>query len=334
VFRVGDSDARSLEGGFSFFETKDFQNLETGQAICRIEKANGDFNLSVPPPVLIDPASAKATRDAVIAASRRKYATPRAEVEAALLTKLNSEDGEPPPKAKPAARPVQAEEAKPAHVPSPTVSEKEKSAVKAAPVPAETPKPEEKPVEAAPPQAEPPRDLGRGGEQHKAIQERLQKEARAFGFSADIEKQLKKESNCAADLLLRKGEVTIAVEITVTTTTDHEFGNVKKCLAGGFSRVAVISPSPERLKHITAAVQAGLGSGAAAKVSYHSPDEFIAELRKIAAEAPKPEPPRIPTEKVVHGWKVRRHGAALSEGQRKANEGNTLNIMLSALRPK
>ena len=51
VFRVGDSDAKVLENGFSFFEARDLQNLETGQAICRVEKADGDFNLSIPRPV-------------------------------------------------------------------------------------------------------------------------------------------------------------------------------------------------------------------------------------------------------------------------------------------
>ena len=71
VFRVGDADARALESGFSFFEAKDIQNLEIGQAICRVERADGDFNLTVSLPDEIDAHTAEATRDAVIAASRR-----------------------------------------------------------------------------------------------------------------------------------------------------------------------------------------------------------------------------------------------------------------------
>ena len=50
VFRVGDNDAKRLADGFAFFEVRDLQNLETGQAICRIEKADNDFNLTVPFP--------------------------------------------------------------------------------------------------------------------------------------------------------------------------------------------------------------------------------------------------------------------------------------------
>src|SRR5229473_2536212 len=88
VFRVGDADARALESGFSFFEARDLQNLETGQAICRIEKADFDFNLSIPLSQEVDLDKAERTRQAVIAASRAKYATPRAEIEAALSANL------------------------------------------------------------------------------------------------------------------------------------------------------------------------------------------------------------------------------------------------------
>jgi hypothetical protein len=113
----------------------------------------------------------------------------------------------------------------------------------------------------------PPRDLGRGGAQHRAIQERLQTEVLKLGFLAEVEKQLNKGSNQAADLVLRHGELAIAVEIAVTTSTDHEFQNIQKCLAAGFERVAVISTSVKRLEGISAAVQGGLGPDAATKVN-------------------------------------------------------------------
>src|SRR5437660_6451367 len=50
VFRVGDDDARKLADGFGFFESRDLQNLETGQAIARVERSDFDFNLSIPLP--------------------------------------------------------------------------------------------------------------------------------------------------------------------------------------------------------------------------------------------------------------------------------------------
>jgi hypothetical protein len=72
IFRVGDADARNLATGLSFFEARDLQNLETGEAICRVEKADGDFNLTIP--LSEDPSAeqAEATRQAVVNASRAK----------------------------------------------------------------------------------------------------------------------------------------------------------------------------------------------------------------------------------------------------------------------
>ena len=329
VFRVGDADACALESGFSFFEARDIQNLETGQAICRVEKSDGDFNLVIPLPEDPHPDNAEATRQAVVAASRAKYATPRAEVEAMLLAKLNLEDAEPV-KAKPAPQSLSKfAETKAAEVPKATVSEKE---IVSAPAVAETiSKATERPPSIHEPS--PPRDLGRGGAQHKAIQERLQTEAHALGFLAEVEGPISGESRRAADLILRRNELNIAVEISITTTTDHEFGNVKKCLGAGFSSVAVVSLSPERLEQIAKAVRAGLGKESAAKVSYHTPDDFIIHLQKLAAEVTtKAEAPVIPNERTTRGYKVKRHGTGATPEEQKAKERAAVQMMSEAMK--
>src|SRR5206468_3926342 len=110
------------------------------------------------------------------------------------------------------------------------------------PIP-EEPRPE--PPASGPKAPAPPPDLGRGGAQHQAIQRRLKHEAEALGFRATIEKEIPQGS---VDLALEKAGQSIACEISVTTTIDHEFGNVVKCLKAGFAEVAVISGRPERLK--------------------------------------------------------------------------------------
>ena len=73
-FRVGDDDARKLAQGFSSFEARDIQNLETGRAICRVERSDWDFNLAVPFPQEPSETEAIKRREEVIAASRKKYA--------------------------------------------------------------------------------------------------------------------------------------------------------------------------------------------------------------------------------------------------------------------
>ena len=270
VFRVGDADAKRLSDGFAFFESRDFQNLETGQAICRIERADNDFNLTVPYPEAVDPAQAKATRQAVIAASRAKYGTPRADVEAALFAKFQSQQFEPKG-AKPKSAPPKVDEAKAPEIPKPTVSEKE--VPPAAAKTTATPEKEQKP-ERTPP------DLGKGGAQHKAIQQRLKESAEQCGFYAVIEKEI---PNGSIDLFVERAGHGIACEISVTTTIDHEVGNAQKCLRAGFLRVAVICQDEARLRKIENSIVTSLGPDLSPRVSYFQPDQFIAHLKELAA---------------------------------------------------
>src|ERR1700740_1375479 len=54
-FRLGDFDAKKLEYGFAIFKAKDLQNLAVGEAICRMERAEYDFNLRTPPLAAVEP---------------------------------------------------------------------------------------------------------------------------------------------------------------------------------------------------------------------------------------------------------------------------------------
>jgi hypothetical protein len=189
----------------------------------------------------------------------------------------------------------------------PTVSEKETVAAKTV-----------KATEAIPAE---PRDLGRGGARHKTIQKRLQARTQELGFQANVEKQLAPGCNDAADLVVRRGPLAIAVEIAITTTIDHEFENVKKCLTAGFERVAVIATGRKRLADIAEAVQGGLGSEASAKVSYHTPDEFLAELQTLAktTDEPPPATPLAKTGKTL-GYEIERVFVKLSPQELRENQ--------------
>ncbi len=81
VFRVGDDDAKKLGEGFESFDARSLKTLEKFHAIARVERNDFDFNLALRKPDLSDYSNER--KEAVIAASRAKYATPRAEVEAA-----------------------------------------------------------------------------------------------------------------------------------------------------------------------------------------------------------------------------------------------------------
>ena len=168
---------------------------------------------------------------------------------------------------------------------------------------------------------------------HKTLQIRLQAEAQKLGFQAEIESQLKKGSNQAADLVLRRDEVTIAVEIPVEGSLSYEFGNVKKCLTAGFARVAVVSLRPKFLEQLAEAVSAALGTEAAAKVTYYTPEDFISELRKLAVNAPtKPQLPSKPNTEIIGNYEVESEFPTLTPEEQKQREQAATRLIAETMR--
>ena len=326
VFRVGDDDARKLENGFSSFEARDLQNLGTGEAVVRIERSDGDFNLAVVWPEEPDPISAEARRAEVTARSRETYATPRAEIEAVLRRQFEGEEAEPP-------KPAVVRQAAAAVQPVPKASERFGKVPHVAESSGTIPKVTEVP-QIAPQTVErkPPADMGRGGEQHKAIQKRIKEAAEKFGYLVTTEKPVLENSG-SVDLALESSRRTIAVEITVTTTIDHEVGNVTKCLRAGFQTVAVVSSSETRLKQMSEAVAGALGPELSTRVGYHTPDQLLAHLESLAKDdANTSEPP--PKETTIRGYKVTRSASKLTPEEFKAKETSALKMLADSMKEK
>jgi hypothetical protein len=321
VFRVSDDDAKKLAEGFSYFESKDLRNLETGQAVCRVERSDFDFNLTIPLPDKPDEEAAATRQQEVITCSREKYGTARADVEA-MLAKSRAT---PPTEETPApAKKVPTE----TRVPSEPVKIAEAMPVARSPEvlpPVVIPEPKAAVVlETNTLRA--PADLGKGGEQHKAIQQRIKKEAEALGFHSIIEKQIV-GSQESVDLFLERGDHTIACEISVTTTIDHEVGNIRKCLKAGLLQVAIICVSEDRLQKIAAAIAGSLGTEAAALVGYYQPDQFISHLKTVPVDVPKEKTT------VRRGYKVKRSAPALTEAELRQRERIANQTMADSMRP-
>jgi hypothetical protein len=318
VFRVGDDDAKKLAEGFSYFEAKDLRNLEAGQAVARVERSDFDFNLSVPLPIEPDKNSAATRRQEVITVSRKKYGTARADVEAMLAKSRENVPTVAPPTSPP-AKPV---------VESPKAAELPKAVEPPAiveitpPVVAEIPK--EK-VETPAIKHEPPRDLGRGGAQHQAIQQRIKQAAEELGFRSVIEKPVL-DGQGSVDLWLERPGQTIACEISISTTIDHEVRNVAKCLKAGVPKVMVICLDDERLRKIGSAVSGSLGSELTARVEYFQPDQFVAYLKTIPAEIPKEQTT------VRRGYKIKRVISELSTEQQKEKEASAIRAIADSMR--
>jgi len=173
--------------------------------------------------------------------------------------------------------------------------------------------------------------LGRGGTQHQAIQKRIKEAAEELGFRSIIEKPVL-DGQGSVDLWLERTGQSIACEISISTTIDHEVGNVAKCLKAGLPKVAVICLDKKRLRKISNAVSGSLGVEPAARVEYFQPDPFIAYLK--ALKLPMPQPVPKDSETMRHGYKVKRSVPKLTVEEQRQREDAVTRLMAEAMRPK
>jgi hypothetical protein len=278
VFRVGDSDARALADGFANFTSEDLRALSVGEAICRYDRADHDFNLAVPLVETIDDDAALAKRAYIVERSRKRYGQPPNERE---KPKDAPVDG--------AAEPQLAAAAPPRSTPSAKTA-RPSSAPPEVPSSANTPRPPRLAVK-----REEEATLGRGGAQHKYLQELVKRFAEAQGYHATIEKPT--ATGGSVDVALDRSDGSIAVEISVTSTTAYESGNVAKCLAAGYSRVVVLASERRRLDAIAKVVRPALLDSERSRIDFLLPEEFLTYL---TAQTPPP-----PSEEQVGGYKVK-----------------------------
>lgn len=302
-FRVGDRDARTLAEGFSHFDARDLQSLSTGQAIARVERAEFDFNLSTPMLPLLAPDEGQQLRAEIVARSREQFGRPRTEIEE-LLRRPGEvpevESSEPVRRATPAVRRPAAEAVPPA-APAPTV---------------EPPPGVEIPTEASSP--------GRGGKQHKYLQSLISRWAEANGWRAGIEERIL-DGLGNVDVALRKGDRSVACEIGVTTSPEHEVRNVQKCLAAGFEQVLVVSPEKKILNQIKTLAASSLDKEQSGKASYCTPEELFDVLEAVEANS-------MASEKTVRGYKVKVRFKATRPEEKEAKRGAVSAVIAGAMK--
>ena len=138
---------------------------------------------------------------------------------------------------------------------------------------------------------------GQGGREHKYLQQLIKQAAQDRGHMAIIEQQVLNGAG-SVDVALTKEEKSIAVEISVTTKPEHEFGNVKKCLNAGFERVFLISSNKRHLGKLKKYIEPLLNTEQIGQVHCAAPDEFIAYLDSLGAEDAN-------SETTIRGYKVK-----------------------------
>ncbi len=254
VFRVGDKDAKTLGQSLAFFTADDLGNLGTGEAIVRLGRKEQDFNLKTVPVERGDALALAARRHEMRERSLARWGSPRVDV---------------------TPRSTPAPEAEPKSAMPPRVEKPATATAEAAP-PLETKAP---PVAAAPEARRP----GKGGAEHTYLQELVKRWAEERGFRAAVEEQIP-GSRESIDVALYRGEAKIACEISVTTPLEYEVGNVEKCLAAGFGKVAVISLKKSRLAKLDKLLAGALPSENLRKVHFFTPDELLSWLDGLPVE--------------------------------------------------
>jgi hypothetical protein len=169
-----------------------------------------------------------------------------------------------------------------------------------------------------------PPSVGRGGRQHQYLQQLVKRWADARGYHAAIEDRVL-DGLGAVDVALRRDGVSIACEISVTTSPDHELENVQKCLSAGFDYVALVSTERTTLKKIEEVVSAELNDAQRERVLFVTPEDLFAFLEGLEAAG-------AGDEKTVQGYKVTTRLHPIDKGEQTVRRQAVTKVIARALR--
>ena len=298
-FRLGDADAKKFEGGFSYFDAMDLQNLNTGEAIIRIERPENDCNMTTIPVGEMEAETAKLNREMTIEASRSAYGTPKADVEA-LLRGLQEIVEEP------------IQEERLAEKPQPKVKEEVPEQVHV--------------LKEIQPQTSPVSQEEKKQEtQHRYLQTLIKKMSESRGYKAVIEEPT--GDGGRVDVGLLKGDSKIAVEISVTTPDTWEIQNIHKCLQAGYNPVIVCSTDRKHLEKIRKIVASTLDPLIQKSVLLFEPEALFLYLDQRTAET-------MSGEERVKGYRVKVEYSALPEDIAKAKHETIFTALSDSERKK
>ncbi len=307
-FRVGDTDARKFEDGFSYFKAPDLQNLGIGEAIVKIDKPENDFSLtSTPLPVSEIPTDVK---NAIINHSRTTYGTAKETVEKIVAESLQVFYS--PEKKEATTKPIQTEKItaqdilqpqpqnKPVEVQTTFFQENEKVEVSKNP------------------------DQRKNESHHRYLQTLIKKIAEDKGYTAGLEIQLP-DGTGQVDILLTKGNITIAIEISNTTEADWEMHNISKCLAANYDVVISVSEDQKQLEKIKKKCLTGISGFEKHTVHFFTPDALFMFLNDSVKE-------EMPQETVMKGYRVKVSYDAVTKEEMDRKRASVAQVVMNSLK--
>lgn len=139
---------------------------------------------------------------------------------------------------------------------------------------------------------------GIGGREHTKLQRLVRRLAQDRDFKATIEKPVLDGAG-SVDVALEHDDLTIAVEINISTDITYEIQNIQKGFNAGFDEVVLIVPDSDKRARAAAQVDATLTPEQKGKCHVLGTKEFQAFLNEKAAAL-------ATTETIVRGYRVTR----------------------------
>ena len=302
VFRVGETDAKRLQDGFTDFDFTDLQNLGRGEAVIRIEQPKYDCSMETNPLEDILDEQMQVTIASIISHSRTMYGEDRASVEKVLFDTLKTEFGEETPIFE---TPIISKEAKP------NVPEK-KETVEVVPL-IQSIKHETK-----------KENQEENLSTHRYLQVLVKKMAEARGYTASIEQQLP-NSTGQVDILLAKDGKTTAIEICNTTDAEWEMHNIEKCVNANYDTVVSLSGDAKQLEKIRKKCISRIVDFEKKHVLFLTPDALFQYFDKTVKE-------ELPKEQIIKGYRVNVSYDKLTQEEMEQKRRSVANVVLSSMR--
>ena len=154
--------------------------------------------------------------------------------------------------------------------------------------------------------------LGRGGQQHKYLQDIIKRLAEDKGYKATIEKPILNGLG-SVDVALEKKVRSIACEVSVTSTPGYELSNIENRLAANFSHVVLVSTQEPFLSKMKKRATENIGPADMRRVHFFLPEELISFIDDLDAAD-------VDSEQTVRGYRVKVKRKVLSTEERKRRE--------------
>jgi ABC-type uncharacterized transport system ATPase component len=304
-FQVGADDARKMADEFGGFVAADLMNLPKLHALARVGPRDSSFNLQthfIPPP----PRSPEEAYTELRERTRQRYGTPKADIRKDLealrefLPKRKVADpfGELTAKEKKAReeRSRRAAEELTGRGPDPTAAG---AAVETPLEPPKLPSFEIQPVATQGAEASEGARIDQVGDSAtnslpadhanaEAIKTAIIKAVGGWGYSYETEELILDDTR-RVDIVLTKGELVVACEISATTSAPHEVANVLKCLNAGYARIIHVCDAKTRQRRLSELVAAQCNAAQFRRIEFLTTRQTILRLGELAAALPVAE---------------------------------------------